>query len=133
MSTRIGTGNLFGLADVTAVSIAGLCQLTHIQSLEVSEESDEEPTKDGNGNTKVVNKYDLKRKATIEFVHTSGSTADAVVTSYPSIGATISIANTTFIPIAGAWVVDNLNWSRGNTRSLMGRISLTRYIDGAIP
>ena len=136
MSNHYGTGNLFGLADVTSISLASLCNLTHVQSLEVTPESDEELIKDGRGVTKIINKYDMRSKATFEFVMVSGTntgTLSVAAGTYPTVGATVTIANSVFEPIAGVWVVDGLNFSRGNTRSMLARINLSKYTEGAVP
>lgn len=133
MATATGSGVLFALGDVTH-TLTGLGALTLLQSAEVGFESDEELIKDANGNTKAVVKYDIKKKATLEFVPTSGTnSATLAVTAWPTIGSTITITDALFTPIQGAWLVDALNLTRSNTKALMARLNLSNYIDGSVP
>lgn len=129
----IGSGILFALGDVN-VTLTGLGSLSLLQSCEVSFEAEEEVIKDSSGNTKNVTKYDRRKKATLEFIPTSGTnTGTVVVTDYPAIGTTITITDANYTPIQGAWIVDALNLTRSNTKALMARINLTNHIDGGIP
>jgi hypothetical protein len=135
MSNHLGKGNLFGLTDVTAVSIANLCQLTEIQSLEMSEEAEEQLVKDGAGKTSAVNKYDHKRKLTIDFIPTSGTSTGTltVTTTIPTVGATLAITGALLQHLNDTWLVDAVNWTRSNTAAMQCRINLTSYIEGALP
>jgi hypothetical protein len=131
---NVGRGVLFGLNDITAVSLAGLCQLTDAQSQEITEESDEELVKDANGVTKAVNKFDIRRKMTLEFIPTSGTntgTLTAHATAW--VGATLTITNAIFAPAGGTWIIDGVSWPRANNRALMARFNLSRYVDGSLP
>lgn len=135
MSTKYGTKVLFGLDDVTAVSIASLGYLTHIQSSEIMEEADEEIIKDGTGATKSIVKYDRRAKWNIEFIPSGNTAGGEVQTSYlPTIGQTISVAPNTLYPqIGGVWLVDNRTDTRSNTAALRCRLSLSKYLEGQIP
>ena len=129
-----GAGVLFGIGDLASATLVGIGALTLLQSCEVSNESDEELIKDSAGSTKTVVKYDLKSKAVLEFIPTSGTQTGTVsVTAWPTVGATLALSDTTFAPISATWVVDAMNFSRSNTRALMCRINLSRYLDNTVP
>jgi hypothetical protein len=135
MATFTGTGILFAVGDVTH-TISGIAafNLALLQSVDYNEESDKEEIKDSVGNTKSVAYYDRKAKATLEFVPNTGTnTGTVTITTWPTIGTTITITDAIFAPIGAAWIVDGLNLTRSNTKALMARINLARYIDGAIP
>ena len=130
-----GAAVSWGLSDLAGVSLSASLNNLLFQSAEVNEEVQEELIKDAGGSTKSVAKYDLARKATMELIPCSTAVTGGTITisSWPSAGGTISITNTTFTPIAGAWIVDSWNWTRGNTKALMARISLSKYIDNSVP
>lgn len=132
-----GTAVLWGLSDIAGVTLSASLTNLLFQSAEVNEESQEELIKDASGNTKAVAKYDIARKATLEFVPTGGTAVATggtiTISSWPTAGTTLTITNSTFTPIGGAWIVDSWNWTRSNTRAAMARVSLSRYVDNSVP
>jgi hypothetical protein len=129
----IGNGILFGTGS-SAATLTGLGSLSLSQSQDYNAESDEELIQDASGNVSAVVKYNHRAKATLEFIPTSGSnTGTLSVTTWPSAGATLAITDSTFQPIGVTWLVDSLQLIRSNTKPLMARISLSRYIQNAIP
>lgn len=129
----IGSGILFGTGS-TSATLTGLGTLTLLQSSDFNAEADEELIKDANGNTSGVVKYDHRAKATLEFVPTSGSNVGTLeVTSYPSAGATLALTDVLFQPIGATWIVDSVSLTRSNTKALMARINLSRYLQNGIP
>ena len=48
-------------------------------------------------------------------------------------GVTLAITDATFTPIGVTWLVDSLQLTRSNTKALMARISLSRYLQNSIP
>jgi len=130
-----GTAVSWGLSDIAGVSLSASLNNLLFQSAEINEETQEELMRDAGGSVKAVAKYDVSRKATLEFIPTGGTATGGTITvsSWPTAGTTISITNTTFTPIAGAWIVDSWNWTRGNTKALMARVSLSKYVDNSVP
>lgn len=129
----VGNGILFGLGS-TAATLTGLGSLSLEQSQEYNHESDEELVLDSSGNVATVAKYNHRAKATLEFIPTSGSnTGTLSVTTWPSAGVTLAITDATFTPIGVTWLVDSLQLTRSNTKALMARISLSRYLQNSIP
>jgi len=129
----IGSGILFGTGS-TVATLTGLGSLTLLQSSDFSSEADEELIKDASGNTSGVIKYDHRAKATLEFIPTSGSNVGTLaVTAYPSAGATLALTDALFTPIDETWIVDGVNFTRSNTKALMARINLSRYLQNGVP
>lgn len=129
----VGSGILFGTSS-TAATLTGLGTLTLLQSSELNGEADEEIVRDGNGNTKSVTKYDHREKATLEFIPTSGSNvATLAVTAYPSAGVTLALVDALMTPLNSTWIVDGCNLTRSNTKALMARINLSRYLQNTVP
>jgi hypothetical protein len=134
MATVVGSGVLFG-CGTTSVTIAGLATL--IQSTEVSGPAEEERIKDSSGNTKAVAYSDHSREARLEFVPTAGTnTGTLTVTAsvMPSAGTTLAVTDAQFIPIAGTWVCrGEPEWTGSNSRAMMARINLIRFLPNSIP
>ena len=132
-----GTAVSWGLSDISGVTLSASLTNLLFQSAEVNEETQEELMRDAGGSVKAVAKYDVSRKATLEFIPTGGTAVATggtiTISSWPTAGGTITVTNTTFTPIAGAWIVDSWNWTRGNTKALMASVSLSKYIDNSVP
>jgi len=129
----IGSGILFG-TDSTVATLTGLGTLTLLQSSEFNHEADEELVKDGAGNTKQVAKFDHRVKATLEFIPTSGSNVGTLaVTGYPSAGVTLALTDALFTPLSATFIVDGVSFTRSNTKALMARINLSRYLQNSVP
>jgi hypothetical protein len=124
---------LFG-TDSTSATLTGLGTLTLLQGSEAGHEADEELIKDGAGNTKTVCKYDHRIKAQLEFVPTTGSNVGTLaVTGYPSAGTTLALTDALFTPIAGTFIVDGISFTRSNTKALMARMNLSKYLQNSLP
>ena len=131
----IGSGILFGTGS-TVGTLTGLGSLTLLQSSDYSSEADEELIKDASGNTSGVIKYDHRAKATLEFIPTSGSNVGTLVVTaslFPSAGATLALTDALFTPLGGTWIVDGVSCPRSNTKALMARINLSRYLQNSVP
>lgn len=129
-----GCGILWGLNDMTLASLTGFGAFTLLQSNEYSEEAEKEEIKDSSGVTKAVAYTDRKAKATLEFIPTAGTNVGTLsVTAWPSVGTTLTVTDALFVPMAVTWLVDGVSFTRSNTKALMARINLSRYLEGAIP
>jgi hypothetical protein len=129
----VGSGILFG-TDSTTATLTGLGTLTLLQGSEVGHEAQKEEIKDGAGNTKGLCYYDHANKAQLEFIPTSGSNVGTLaVTTFPSAGVTLALTDSLFSPIAGTFVVDGVTFTRSNTKALMARINLSRYLQNSVP
>ncbi len=129
----IGSGILFGVGSSSA-TLTGLGSLSLGQSQEFNAESDEELVRDSDGNTKQATYYDHRATATLEFIPTSGSNVGTLaVTSWPSIGTTLVVTDALFTPIGATWIVSGVQLTRSNTKVLMGRINLKRFLQNSIP
>ncbi len=128
-----GYGILFGVGSSTA-TLTGLGTMALGQSQEFNAEADSELVKDANGNTAQATYYDHRSKATLEFVPTSGTNVGTLaVTSWPSIGTTLAITDALFTPIGVTWIVEGVQLTRSNTKALMARINLARFLQNSIP
>lgn len=132
MAVVIGAGILFGVGS-SAVTVGGLATL--IQGYEVTGPADEERIKDGAGNTKSVAYSDHSREARLEFIPTLGTNVGTLtVTSWPSAGTTLAVTDALFTPIAGTWICrGEPEWTGSNTRSLMARINLVKFLPNSVP
>jgi hypothetical protein len=133
MAAYKGYGIAWGNAGV-ACTAGGLGVMTLLQSREYSGESSEELIPDASGNTATVVKYDHRIKSSFEFYPTSGTNAaTCTVTTWPTAGDTISVTDANFNPGGTTYVVDGCTVTGGNTRALMARINLTKYVPNSIP
>jgi len=130
-----GDGVLWGMPGLSAQTLTGLGSMKLIQSAEYNYESDEEPIRDNVGNTSQVTKYDHRAKATLEFIPTSSSNTGTITIASvgPSIGATLAVTDAEFTPIGATWIVDGISYTRGNTKALLCRVNLSRYLTNSLP
>lgn len=127
-----GVGILFGNGHVTG-SIVGMGSLTHIQSLDYNTDSDEDIVRDSSGATAQVTKYDHRAKATLEFVPVSGTNVGTLGLTAVTAGVTLALTDSLFTNAGVTWLVDACNVVSSNTKAVMARINLSRYLDNAIP
>lgn len=136
-NTYQGYGILWGVGSLLG-TIAGMGTLALNQDMDFSVEADEDLTKDSSGNTAAVTKYDHKAKANLNFVYTVGTnlgTAQVThaLTALALPGVTIALTDANFTPITSAMIIDSIGYTRSNTKAMMAKISLTRYLNNAIP
>lgn len=128
-----GYGILFGNGHVAA-TLTGLGTLALSQSAEYNSESDEELALDATGSVGMVAKYNHRAKATLEFIPNSGTnTGTLTISSWPSAGSTLALTDAQCVPFGVTWLVDSLQLTSSNTKALMARISLSRYLANSIP
>jgi hypothetical protein len=133
-NTFVGVGILFGFPGGPAGTLTGVGSLTQIQSLDFARKAQKEQTKDGNGNTAGVSYSDHEDSATIDFVFSSGTaTGAATVTDVPSPGALVTLTDSNFTPLTKTLLCDEFSASRGNTKAMMAKITLSRYINNSLP
>lgn len=133
MAAFKGYGIAWGNEAVTC-TCGGFGVLTLLQSREYGGESSEELVADASGNTALVAKYDHRVKGTLEFYPTRGTNAaTCTVTTWPTAGDTISITDSNFQPGGGTYLVDGCTVTGGNTRALLARVNLSKYIPNSIP
>jgi len=131
-NTYNGLGVLWGLSS-TIGTITGLGALSLAQSEEATLSADEELIRDPDGNTKTVVKYDHKAKATLEFIPTSSSNTGTITVTMIPAGATVAITDANLTTVGGTWIVDDCVAVRSNTKELMARVSLSKYITNTVP
>ncbi len=133
-NTFVGVGILFGFPGGPTGTLTGTGALSQIQSLDFSRKATKEEIKDGSGNTSGVAYSDHQDSATIDFIFTSGTaTGSATLTDVPSPGALATLTDANFTPISKTLLIDEFTVTRGNTKALMAKVSLSRYINNSLP
>jgi hypothetical protein len=131
-----GIGILFGFPGGPTGTLTGVA-IGNVQSLDFTRKSQKEQTKDGNGNTAGVAYYDHEDSATIDFVFSGSTTAigntTMLETAVPTPGALATLTDTSFTALTKTLLVDEFSVTRGNTKAMMAKVSLSRYINNSLP
>jgi hypothetical protein len=133
-NTFKGAAVLWGTATTTG-TISALGSVILTQSSDVSVEHQKEVVKDADGNTKQITYYDQSLKASMEFVPTTTATdaGSITISAMLTAGVTCALADTAFTPIAGTWLVEGCSLTRSNTKAVMAKVDLVRYLNNSIP
>ena len=130
----VGVGILFGFPGGPSGTLTGTGALSQIQSLDFSRKATKEQVRDNTGNTSGVAYSDHEDSATIDFIFTSGTASgSATLTDVPSPGALVTLTDANFTPLTKTLLCDEFSVSRGNTKALMAKITLSRYINNNLP
>lgn len=130
-ATCINWGN-----GLVTCSVVGVSDMTLLQSSEYASESDSEMLKDKNGETKGGVFFDHRAKISLEFIPTQGTTAGGTltITAWPSAGDVVTLTSgNDFSGMNVKGLLDGITFTRSNTRAMMARINLTRYLVNSIP
>lgn len=134
MSNFVGVGILYGFPGGPAGTLTGSVALTQLQSLDFARKADKEQIKDGTANTSGVSYSDERDEVSIDFIFSSGTgTGSATVTAVPSPGSLLTLTDSSFTPLGKTFLLDEFSVSRGNTKAMMAKISLSRYVANSLP
>jgi hypothetical protein len=130
----IGVGILFAFPGGPTGTLVGTGALSQIQSLDFARKATKEQVKDGSGNTSAVSYSDHEESSTIDFVFSNGTnTGAATLTDVPSPGDLVTLTDANFSPLSKTLLCDEFSVSRGNTKAMMAKITLSRYINNSLP
>ena len=130
----VGVGLLFGFPGGPAGTLTGSGAITQVQSLDFNRKATKEQVRDGTGNTVAVAYSDHEDSATIDFVFSSSTaTGSLTCTEVPTPGQLCTLTDANFTPIAKTLLIDDVSFSRGNTKAMMAKITLSRYITNSLP
>lgn len=134
-NTFQGVGILWGFPGGPTGTITGMSTaMTQLQALEFTSRSQKEQIKDGNGNTSALAYTDHEDSATIDFVFSTGTgSGAATLTAAPAAGALVTLTDSNFTPLTKTLVLDEFSVSRGNTKAMMAKVTLSRYINNSLP
>ena len=130
----VGVGILFGFPGGPTGTLVGTAALSQIQSLDFARKATKEQIKDGNGNTSGVAYSDHEDSVTLDFIYSSGTaTGSATLTDVPSPGNLVTLTDANFTPLTKTLLLDEFSASRGNTKAMMAKVTLSRYINNSLP
>jgi hypothetical protein len=70
----------------------------------------------------------------IDFVANSGTNVGNItVASLPAIGSTLAFTDGNFTPFSSTFMLDDVSVSRGNTKAMMAKLTLSRYLNNGVP
>lgn len=131
-NTFVGRAIVFGTGSTTA-TVTGSGVMTLLQSADATSDADTEQIKDASGNTATLAFYDHKVKATVEFIPSITAGGTMTITSLPSAGVTLALTDSVNAPLSGTWVVESCQDTASNTKAVMLRISLAKYLQNSLP
>ena len=131
----IGAGILFGFPGTSlTATIVGVADITLLQDMELSHTAENEQIKDGSNNTKTLVYSDHNDSLSVNFYPTSGTaTGSATFAARPSAGATLAFTDANFSPITATFALDKVTHTRSNSKAMMMRLELSRYLNNAVP
>lgn len=131
----VGVGIIFGFPGGPTNTLAGLGNLSQLQSSEFEASSEVAEIKNNIGATSAVVFSDAGQSLKWDFVITTSTAAGNVtVTSMPTIGNTIAITDANFTPASATYVImPPLTVSRGNTEAAKASLNLKRWLENTIP
>lgn len=133
-NTFVGVGVLWGFPGGAPQTLTGLGVMSQIQTMEFNSKAQKEQVRDGNGNTSMVAYTDHEYAPVIDFVVTSGSNAgNATISSLPAVGSTIAFTDANFTVFSNTFMLDDISLSRGNTKAMMAKLTLSRYLNNSLP
>jgi hypothetical protein len=121
MATYRGIGVNFGISSSLA-NITGA-----FQSRNHTFRAEMDTIKNGGGDTMAKVYYDQSEEASFTYVAT-GTSGGAVTVTKPTIGALMTIEDTTYPAIAATnWLVDEVSTDGSNTAAVRVTLKLTKY------
>lgn len=131
----VGVGIIFGFPGGPAATLAGLGNLTQLQSSEFESQKEVAEIKNNVGATSSVVFSDESQMLKWDFVVTNSTAAGNItVASLPTIGNTIAITDANFTPTSATWLImPPLTVSRGNTDVAKATLNLKRWLENTIP
>ena len=133
-NTFVGVGLLFGFPGGPVGTLTGTAALSQIQSLDFARKAQKEQIKDSVGNTSAVAYTDHEDSATVDFIVSSGTnTGSLTLASVPSPGELATLTDSNFTPLSKTLLIDEFSVSRGNTKAMLAKVTLSRYINNSLP